>query len=466
MGNPGDTGWLILLYMLADDDEMYAAALADIEEMQRVLKRAGQLPPNQLGCRIVVVAQIERPRGRAQRYQLERDRDATHAYARSYDNAFAFAKTTIETGQYEDAYRLLVVWGHALGPAASIERVDMADDVLMKISAIKDSTLRKVVGLPTIDIVGFDACHLGNAEIATSLRFAHGAALRLLLAPQAGIGRSGWHYDDLLHELLQHCEQRNHGHALPPRELGFHVVEQVGTEPRAPRSLTLFDLGQVAIAKDHGTLVARLEVLTTLLQRAVSDPTSRYWVLDAFLRATWSQVRQFIDLADLCRHLAHRTPHLGVRVAAQRLLALLTVGRLINDVRIPLVLWSRCATTAALSGLSIYCPWPRATLAEQAAGGRNVEMDEGTYRDSDFNKATGWGDLMFRPDLMRYAERRMMREYVDARLDEYGLGHDRRALGGALAPLAGGEPKAGDKDAAFGSFPGPPPPPAPDYRRR
>lgn len=203
------------------------------------------------------------------------------------------------------------------------------------------------------------------------------------------------------------------------------------------------------------TLVRRVKVLTALLQRAVNDPTSRYWVLDAFLRASWAHVRQLIDLADLCRHLAHRTPDLGVRVAAQRLLALLTVGRLVNDIRIPLVLWSRCSTSAALSGLSIYCPWPRATLAQRAAGARDIEVDAEEYCCSTFSRATGWGQLMFRPDLMRYAERRAMREYVDARLEEYGLGEgSARAQATPEPAMAGGGPKASNKDASFGSFPG------------
>lgn len=457
MGNPGDTGWLILLYMLADDDEMYAAALADIEEMQRVLTRAGSA--TYAYTKITVVAHMQRPEGRAQRFKLERGVKQAHDYVPEETRAFQFAKDVIGAAKYVDTFRLLVIWGHAIGLATSIEGAGQILAVRPLFGHINEPVMGPVKEPARLDVLGFDCCHMSTAEAMTFLRLAHNDSIRLVLAPQATIGRAGWRYDHLLEALLHHSGGKQA--ALPALALGEHVVEHVGSGPGAARSMSMLDVQHVLEgATKAPRLVPLLKDLVVSLEKAVSDPGSRYWVIDAFLRAAWSHVRQFIDLVDLCRHLAYRTPDVEVRTRAGHLLAFLTAGAAVASVpRTALIVRTRCSTPVALGGLSIYCPWPRATLTEQAEGHRNVEVDETAYRAGAINRVTGWGDLMFRPDLMLYAERRMMREYVDARLDEYGLGHDRRALGGPAAPLAGGEPKAGDKDAAFGSFPDPPPPP-------
>src|SRR6185436_3680791 len=82
------------------------------------------------------------------------------------------------------------------------------------------------------------------------------------------------------------------------------------------------------------------------------------------------KVRQFLDLPDLCRRLAAQGPSADVRGRARELLVEICRSMLLDSVDI---------TGHGLGGISIYCPWPRATEGEVWAGARNVELDPANY---------------------------------------------------------------------------------------
>src|SRR5262249_26112743 len=158
----------------------------------------------------------------------------------------------------------------------------------------------------------------------------------------------------------------HHGN-IEPRDLGVALVAQVGLAASSPQALSLLDL-------EHATcLASRIEALTAAVRQAYTaryrESQMRRFILEAFDRAAWAGVRQFLDIGDLCRMLASRVPDPHVRAAARAVLGELEmaekIGRDGNGFDVfgtsGLVADHFSVLDVPLCGLSIYCPWPRAS---------------------------------------------------------------------------------------------------------
>jgi hypothetical protein len=115
-------------------------------------------------------------------------------------------------------------------------------------------------------------------------------------------------------------------------------------------------------------------------------------IRDAFEGATWHRVRQFIDVADLCRRLANNSRELKLRRAARGVLRALDCPDhppLVDDVR--------SAHPLVFSGLSLYCPWLFPSPADVRTGAWNAVVDLFDYsRDLWFNRGSNsWGALVY-----------------------------------------------------------------------
>jgi hypothetical protein len=289
----------------------------------------------------------------------------------------------------------LVLWGHSQGvgagfepPAFTLDGLGAADIAFDETSgdALKTNELAQALklgaGKRPIDIVGFDSCFMGSVEIAVELS---GAAC-YLLAPQTASPLTGWHYDRVLDAIIAQPD-------VEPEKLGLRLLDQVGVGPVSPPALSLIDLSRAP--RVHGPFRQLVQALRAAARSRVEFPR----LLAAFESAAWSGARQFLDVADLCRRLARGTRDARLREAARALEAALRPGhkRFIVD--------QRCATTEVLSGVSVYCPWPRANAAEVLAQARNAEVDEDDYRALMFSLETDWADFVLDPDLLRAVRR-------------------------------------------------------------
>jgi hypothetical protein len=118
-------------------------------------------------------------------------------------------------------------------------------------------------------------------------------------------------------------------------------------------------------------------------------------IRDAFESATWHRVRQFIDVADLCRRLANNCRTTGLRVAALKVLK--SLQRPEEHAGQSLVVDVRSLHPLLLSGMSLYCPWVYPSPEEVRKGAWNAVVDLYDYATSLwFNRGDGsWGAFVY-----------------------------------------------------------------------
>lgn len=435
--------WLLMLYMTVDAPNLERPMDVNLDELRRALDGAS---PEAARC-VYVIVQIDYPSGIYKRYWLKRKK-AKLLKAGTVDHTSGVASFVNEVAACFDArYRALVMWGHSAGVAESMEvpgvpmlsakvtktvlesmgqlltalpkrakRMSRSflDIVLKNLSSggISNSISQLQTISVVLDLVGFDACFMAMAELAYELR----KKVCFLLAPQASIGLQGWHYDLLLDHILHGSEGGSCQKApIDPSTLGQRAIQQVGLRSSSPQSLTLLKLRErkspEAAESDRPRMPIvevrdKFKVLVTELIDALGDPHAemnlRHQVLAAFDSALWAGARQFLDLHDLCRQLATRIPVPCVRKAA------LDVSTALNE----LVVDQLSTLDLPLGGVSIYCPWVRATMDEVDGGVRNVEVDLFTYLGLRFVWSTRYWALILHPSNLVPAERHWIRREV------------------------------------------------------
>ncbi len=302
---------------------------------------------------------------------------------------------------------LLVLMGHAQGVASAISTagsphysvvgasgfgynpisgdVLSASDIALAIRSAKAS----VGGMrsPKLDLLAFDSCYMSAAEAAFELR----GTADYLLASQSALPLAGFDYTAL-----------GNAFAFGPAsaiDVARALLEQTGTQPDAPTTLTLINLHedvQTAFARLLADLASALQAELGL--SAVNRTANRAeWVRirAAFENAAWHRVRQFIDLPDLCTLLMRYCRSRAIRTAAHALLNLLETRKPALDEARPrgvadnyltheaqsLIIDTRSAPPWSFGGLSIFCAWLLPTPEEAQAGAWNAALGQRAYRD-------------------------------------------------------------------------------------
>jgi len=419
--------WLLMLYMSVDAPNLERPLDLNLEELRRALDGA----PNAARKRVHVVVQVEYPSGVYKRYSLEPKTTTflTSGLADSHKTLLHdFVEEVTTDPRFAADYRALVLWGHAAGVAESMEvplpppllslggrtRVSTAiNDFLYKTfhtdrkQGLAISFIDVLLGILNVggvgsmtpqlkklthklDLVGFDACFMSMVEIAHELK----DGVRYVLAPQASIGLQGWHYDLLLDHIIHDPK------VTQPAMLGREATQQVGLRASSPESLSLLDTNAIGDVRD------KFRDLVFALREAVGDPLAemnlRHQVLAAFDSALWAGARQFIDVQDLCCQLSSRIPIPKVRDAAVAVIKALK-GLVVDQLT---------TLNLPLGGVSIYCPWVRATTAEVDEGVRNVEVDLLSYLSLEFVRSTWYWLLFLNPSNFVPAERHWIRREV------------------------------------------------------
>lgn len=449
-GKPSQSEWVVMVHMLASAPNLLTPLQLDLEELRRPLR---DLRPDKKHLRVFV--QIDTAAGITKRFELH-SQGIERLEMKSTDPATTLADFVSHTVvQAPSKYAALIVWGHASGIGRGVEHGQAGYMVRRPQAAARAAGVAQAGAVwPQIsqkhfgrklDLVGFDACYMASAEVACELR--DGA--RFMLAPQASIGLEGWHYDLMLDRIIA----RQGNQPIPPESLGRHLVRQIGISANSPDALTLLDLDAV------GPLTNGLKALSNALgdayEQQYREPRLRSRILEAFGEAAWAGMRQFVDLADLCRILASRVPDRHVRAAAAATLQALVDtkaranGSPSQRERTGLLLDHLCTLDVPLSGLSIYCPWLRSTLRLASAGARDILIGKRDYKNLKLSRATGWGNFLFDSDRMLDAERRWVRQEVQepaTRLDQIVMAQvaeaaDARRVDGPKASSRADDPK-------------------------
>jgi hypothetical protein len=409
--------WLVMLYMSADADNLAEPLQHDLREL------GGPLQGAQLDNEVVVVAAIESGAGFVRRERIGTDgRYPLEAHQPCGDYPlYDFVRQT--SADYSAKRRLLVLWGHSAGIGDSIQPAPPGAPAADGIRAADNrgglgppgnigggARLRrglraddaKAATWPMLDIVGFDACYISSVELAAHVHQYLGEQCHYLVSPESSISLNGWRYDWLMQRLAAQP-------TVGAETLARDIVSQVGRTPSAPRMLTLLDLSQLEIRHNDSTdgLIARMWPWVTELRDALEHRRRRQAVLDAFFATHWAGVRQFLDLSDLCRRLAQlpegSVPGAVLRARSRHLLEYLTQ----QD---GFVLDHAVSAEVVLGGVSIYCPWMRASAAERRRGARDVEMSVANYSALELPKQTGWWDVMNLPEVQPLVQRRQLEQ--------------------------------------------------------
>lgn len=307
-----------------------------------------------------------------------------------------------EPGPWSSAKKtMLVLWGHAQGVASALSSAGnplyttlgrggfgyspVTGDTLTapQIARAIRKAERQVgeligpaLGKFHIDLLAFDSCFMSTAEAAYELR----GRADFLLASQSGIPLAGFDYTALGNSFAfprGHSSCFTGGRVMCSQAVARELIEQVGQDPQAPHTLTLVDLGsgpQRRFRRLLGNLSEHLIRVLGIDPRKTEKSGNRAeWirVRAAFEQSAWQQVRQFIDLGDLCRRLVNYCHDKRLRKGARAL------SRFLER---ELVLDTRSASPSLFSGLSIYCAWLLPTPEEADAGAWTAAVQRQPYR--------------------------------------------------------------------------------------
>ncbi|MET0556975.1 MAG: clostripain-related cysteine peptidase [Vicinamibacteria bacterium] len=519
----GNDSWVVLVYMASTSPELRSIMEADLAEMA---ERARLLMPNS----IEIYALMDTPEGKYAILHTVHDRKdklpdpcvvraATGGKDKRLGRKGSLLSQLIDwrfkahADAVKDPQRkafdrtLLMLWGHSQGVASALSQpgspayamVGNGGFGLNEISgdSLSLPQIRRAIadGLGShevrrrkarIDVLTFDSCFMGAAEVSAEFQEQPGnaddpsARVDYVVASQTAVLLDGLDYSRLIDVFIEEGDAGS----VAPLKVGRRLVEQASSTTQSPVSLSLLhtgcpgpyvrfetafrtlveELSKVLDAApdrptDTDTEPQRLRVSQGLLVRKELQKRQRRrhrdhlpqpappltgidraeWlrIREAFEGATWHRVRQFVDVGDLCRRLANNSRVRDLRLAAIAVLASLALPKEDGLEADHLVLDVRSQHPLLLSGLSLYCPWLFPTPEEVRAGAWNAVVDLYDYaRELRFNRGNGsWGAFLFnaRHLLEESRQRAINTEVADLRLADEDARRTYAAWSGAPA---------------------------------
>jgi hypothetical protein len=399
-----DTRWTVMIFMgaatIQGNEPLLDAVEADLREIREVSDGV------EANLNIFVQVHGRRINGKdaPQRYHFgqgqdgiptdvpenERDCDDGQALAQFIEHA------TTKVRHRRKDHSLLVLWGHAYdfsfgrsltqgGAIAALEFAEIGN-VLQRLQRRMQELFKMrdtdpVEDLPTLDVIGFDACDVATAEMAYQLQpFA-----KFLLASQIGIPVPGWPYHRILDRL-----KNPHGDVMSPPEFGSYAVRRycAAYDPSSPVSLTLLNLAGAR----H---LARLtESFAVELAIAIGQPDTRDRVIDLFFESQTEPGKPAVDVADLCLNLATSKEHPELARTARELgdFVIATTHNVVGQSKSaegwPFVAEHGCNSCelVRLNGLSLYAP--------HVAPSREPDVVRERYHEFAFARETRWSALV------------------------------------------------------------------------
>ncbi len=297
---------------------------------------------------------------------------------------------------------VLIVWGHGAGVAIDPQFID----ALKKNARPQGGNCAK----PAVDIVVLDSCLMASIELAHEFR----PLTRYLIASQTLVslepgGSPGVNLGEIASAFLAEDAWRAAGES-PSTSTHRHVsaaangiVNIIGDSRSGAQQLTLFQLESLGEIGNHGALPADkltslsvgelLGLFSTRLIDAVEDSNEQPRLLEAFRRAAFLRVRQFVDLQDLARQVHLRSRSVPLQRVA------LALAHALEPSAGGFIVRNRTVVAAGLerrrfSGVTIYCPWFLADTDVLAAPAINVLADHDAYRRLDCPRETQWAEFV------------------------------------------------------------------------
>ncbi len=307
--------WTIMVYVAADND-LIGAAVVDLEEMVKGLSKAAT------PLRVNVVAMVDYPSAEKTPtlvYDFDPDREVAYWLDNiSPESPWPLAKFMSWCVKHRPAEKYgLVMWGHGDG-------VDWSYRVTPKLQAMEmmergiaiDSDFRflpvgelhnalaafKKAAGKKLDLLGFDSCMMGLAEI--NLEIADYADFAV--SSPTTIPQDGWPYDQILEWLANHPE-------VPAKELaGFIVDRFVAFYNSAGKDMAAYP--NAFNLQTSQELAGAIKRLGQELQKL--DSSNRPAILAAWKGAAVYRIPEYIDLHGFCAGIEEELPSSDAAVAA------------------------------------------------------------------------------------------------------------------------------------------------------
>lgn len=333
MGRDAKRAWTVLVY-LAGDNSLDRAAIGDLAE----LKAVGDGPD------VAVVAQVDRAdgRGSTKRYVLRagtplaRDVVADLGETNTGDPRVLGDFLAWGLRAFPARRTMAVVWNHGAGwddhdvygdrrrgevparrrplfaplpatacPTGCVGRGIAFDDDARDFLDTHElagvlARVTRAAGRP-FDVLGMDACLMSMLEVAYPLR----DAARVLVASEELEPEDGWPYAAILSDLAR-------APAMGARTLAATIVDRYLASYRARDNVTLaaLDLART------GAVVDAVDALARALLAALGRAATRAAVVAACAAAQRYDTPSYVDLGDLCAHLARGPAGPAVAAAA------------------------------------------------------------------------------------------------------------------------------------------------------
>ena len=232
--------WTIMHYSAADND-LKDYLVDDVDDMEIVGST------NNMN----LVVQLDQGKGNSKRYYLETDSDP---FAINSPVLADLGETNMSSGKtledfiesamkdYPAEHYALIISDHGEGWKGAIQ--DDSHDGWMTTPTIRkgiEAGLKK--SGKKLDILGFDACLMGNTEVAYELK----DTANIMVASQENEGLDGWPYTPLLSsKALNSIEKSLRSRIdLSPKEFAKKVVEEAKEYPYTLPTLAAIDLTQM-----------------------------------------------------------------------------------------------------------------------------------------------------------------------------------------------------------------------------
>lgn len=202
---PGGAAWTVLVYQDADS----GLKPFILDNLKTLIAEKGD-------ANVQVAVQIAGKGPRIERYVLRPDSDGKPVetfegdarQASTVDDFLTWGMKTLPA-----AHTMVVMAGHGVAWRG------VCTDGKQNKSGIPVAELRDTLAKHELDIVGFDACQMGNLEVLQTI----GTAVPLVVASEDLIGEAGWPYAQVLQDMKTAPERS-------PKEIAETIVKRAQTD--------------------------------------------------------------------------------------------------------------------------------------------------------------------------------------------------------------------------------------------
>ncbi|MCD4783019.1 MAG: hypothetical protein K8T10_04215 [Candidatus Eremiobacteraeota bacterium] len=368
--------WTILVYSAADND-LEPFQVEDVMEME---KTGG-------GNSLNLLVQLDRGKkpsnlsdgwSGARRYKIERDGDPEKINSPVLEDLGQVNMSDPSTlsdfiqwgiKKYPAKHYMLIISDHGKGWEGAIQ--DKSHSGWMELPRIEDALMdaQEKTG-QKLDILGFDACLMGESEVAYQLR----DSADYMVASEESEGAEGWPYKKFLTVNLLKSIQSTLLMKLnmKPAQLARNIVKEARSDPKNLPTLSAVDMkkidGVANATKELSDAIIATDTPNSVLKEIAKSST-------AFAK-DGAYMSEYKDQHDFCRRILKSD-----KISDKKLKK--AAGEVMNSIEYAVMEETHSEKYQHARGLSIHLPsygfrpWPH-------------------YRELDFPKDTGWDNALLK----------------------------------------------------------------------